>query len=335
MRRPPLGPPAVAPRSPLTSAPRPPPRRFLNDVWVWRADGSWVAVHPSGTPPRPRTLHTATRSGEWIAILGGDTGAPSADGGLRVHLLHVGFGKVDPSEWRWRSMAPRGENPPHRFGHQAALAGSASLLLVGGLRWGQGGLAHGTSTVRRRLPPAAPPLPPPPLPPSPPPHPHPLPRPPADRPRARRLPRPPDARLPRRMRRVRPRPVPLPARPRRHLLRAPLRGRLGRPPVRGRRLPVRPAAHVRRRARRVQVRRRVDGLRLHPGGLRRGVRARPLRRPRPVRLPRGMERSRLLGARAAAAPPPPPAPLCHSPAPPLTPVRPAGAGVPGGVLVAR
>ena len=128
-------------------------------MWVWRADGSWVAVHPSGTPPRPRTLHTATRSGEWIAILGGDTGAPSADGGLRVHLLHVGFGKVDPSEWRWRSMAPRGESPPHRFGHQAALAGSASLLLVGGLRWGQGGLAHGTSTVRRR-PPRASPLPP-------------------------------------------------------------------------------------------------------------------------------------------------------------------------------
>ena len=113
------------------------PSQLLNDAWIFSFSDGWRQLRMSGVLPAPRAMHTAHRSGEWLAVLGGimHTGgvaathdaasASSATAGMRVHLLHL-------DRYEWRALSPRGSPPTPRFGHATALLHSA-LILVGGV----------------------------------------------------------------------------------------------------------------------------------------------------------------------------------------------------------
>ena len=119
---------------------------FYNDVWIFSFQTGWREIEPRGVPPQPRALHTAHRSNDWLAILGGvmaplgplanTRGDARSPGGMSVHLLHL-------ERYEWRELSPRGELPLPRFGHASVLI-SSSLLVVGGVATA-GGLKGGSS----------------------------------------------------------------------------------------------------------------------------------------------------------------------------------------------
>jgi len=98
---------------------------YVNDVWLFSLTTGWAHKNVSGDVPEPRTLHTATRVGQWLAVTGGDmAGVPLASGELiQVYLL-------DLEHFVWHKLRPRGNVPYGRFGHQAALLQN-SIVAVG------------------------------------------------------------------------------------------------------------------------------------------------------------------------------------------------------------
>ena len=45
---------------------------YVNDVWLFSLATGWSQKNATGQLPEPRTLHTATRVGQWLAVTGGD-----------------------------------------------------------------------------------------------------------------------------------------------------------------------------------------------------------------------------------------------------------------------
>ena len=108
-----------------------PTEGYLSDVWIFRTGGGWSRLATTGNPPAPRTLHTATRVGGWLAIVGGDVSGAKGMA-MHVHVLQLETGK-------WRQLSSHGLEVTHRMGHQLVAVGTSALFLLGGTTGGATG----------------------------------------------------------------------------------------------------------------------------------------------------------------------------------------------------
>jgi Galactose oxidase, central domain len=107
-------------------------RTNLNDVWRLNGNLTWTVLKPIGTPPAPRSLHSAIydSANNRMVIFGGGEGntSPCAND---VWVLTNANGKTGTPEWV--ELAPTGTAPAPRANHGAVYdPNTNSMILYGG-----------------------------------------------------------------------------------------------------------------------------------------------------------------------------------------------------------
>lgn len=100
-----------------------------NDLWIlglFESGLMWNKVEASGTPPIPRSDHTAVMISGYLAIFGGRNDFKAA-GSLCLGDLHM----LKLDTLKWEQVVIGGAIPPPRWAHCAAVLGSKMLVLGG------------------------------------------------------------------------------------------------------------------------------------------------------------------------------------------------------------
>eukprot|EP01017_Pseudomicrothorax_dubius_P032159 TRINITY_DN4179_c0_g1_i3.p1 TRINITY_DN4179_c0_g1~~TRINITY_DN4179_c0_g1_i3.p1 ORF type:complete len:216 (-),score=39.43 TRINITY_DN4179_c0_g1_i3:172-819(-) len=102
----------------------------LNDLWsLDLTKASWCRVKYEGTPPLPRSGHTAVTIGHKMYVFGG---VELQGGSPRTYFNDIHYLKSKPEEPPfWTEIKPLGECPPGRTGHSCNVYGE-DLIIFGG-----------------------------------------------------------------------------------------------------------------------------------------------------------------------------------------------------------
>jgi len=94
----------------------------FSDLWAFDIpNATWKQLNPTGTSPGPRSYHSMTKLGPYLAIFGGC----AVEGRLSDVVLY------DPSADRWITVKTQGEGPVPRGGPAAVGLGD-TLVVYGG-----------------------------------------------------------------------------------------------------------------------------------------------------------------------------------------------------------
>ena len=107
--------------------------QLFNDLWALPLGGqgppAWTRLAPAGSPPSPRTGHTALLIGSVVLVFGGGEGWGNE--------VFADLFQLELRGLQWMRPATTGQTPPARSGHSAVVLGGGggrapSMLVFGG-----------------------------------------------------------------------------------------------------------------------------------------------------------------------------------------------------------